>query len=304
MVCGTLRQVRRIERKGFFGLLDPVPPLAASRAGARTTQSGSCLAHSFQLSLRRARARGLRADDERSTSGYERSTEPDRSPKPRKKPGPGLELHALSNRSIVTLKVLVHAVCLAPLAWLAWGLFHTTLGPDPTHTVTYWTGRGTLRILILSLGITPVRKLLPRLSWLIRFRRVLGLYAFFYASLHLLTYLGLYAGFSWAAIADDLAKRPYIWAGFTSWTLLVPLALTSTAWSIRALGGKRWQWLHRLVYVSAIAGVTHYWWIVKTGVRSPMPITLVLAVLLLARPALAALKGRRKAMPPARAAAG
>lgn len=207
---------------------------------------------------------------------------------------------------MITLKVLVHVACLLPLAWLLWQLFGPSsgagLGADPTHTVTYFTGRGTLRILILSLAITPVRRLLPRLAWVIRFRRMLGLYAFVYGSLHLLTYVGLYAGFSWAAITDDLSKRPYIWAGVTSWASLLPLALTSTTWSIRKLG-KRWQMLHRLVYLAAIAGVVHYWWIVKTGVRSPLPITLALAVLLLARPVLSGVQARRKGRVVAGAAA-
>ncbi len=211
----------------------------------------------------------------------------------------------MSNRWIITLKVLVHAACLAPVAWLVWRLVQNTLGPDPVSHVTLFTGLGTLRILILSLAITPVRRLNPGLSWLIRFRRMLGLYAFFYGSLHLLTYVGLYSGFSWAAIVDDLKKRPYIWAGFTSWTLLVPLALTSTTWSIRKLGGKRWQMLHRLAYVSAIAGVVHYWWIVKTGVRTPLTLTVVLGVLLAARPVLGWLDAQRKArVLTAKAAAG
>ena len=204
----------------------------------------------------------------------------------------------MPNRWIITLKVLVHVACLLPIAWLVWGLFGpeqgATLGPDPTAYVTFFTGRGTLRILVLSLAVTPVLRLVPRLSWLIRFRRMLGLYAFFYGSLHLLTYLGLYAGFSWAAIVDDLKKRPYIWAGVTSWSSMLPLALTSTTWSIRTLGGKQWRLLHRLVYVAAIAGVVHYWWIVKPGVRSPMLVTIVLGILLVSRPLLARLQAYRR----------
>ncbi len=209
----------------------------------------------------------------------------------------------MSNRWIITLKVLVHAACLAPIAWLVWGLFHDTLGPDPTHTITFFTGLGTLRIMVLSLAISPVRKLLPRLSWLIRFRRMLGLYAFFYGSLHLLTYVVLFSGLNWPAILDDIRKRPYIWAGFTSWTLMVPLALTSTTWSIRKLGGKRWQMLHRLVYISAIAGVVHFWWLVKTGVRTPLLLTVILGALLAARPLLAWFQARRKEAVAARAGA-
>ncbi len=202
----------------------------------------------------------------------------------------------MSNRFILWLKGLTHAACLGPLAWLVWRFYlsatsdPSALGPDPTETVTFFTGFGALRLLVISLAITPVRRIVPRLSWLIRFRRMLGLYAFAYASLHVLTYLWLYAAWSWPAIADDLEKRPYIWAGFTAWSLMIPLAATSTTWSIRELGGKRWAWLHRLVYISAIAGVVHYWWIVKTGVFAPLEITIVLAVLLLARPVLSRLK--------------
>ncbi len=208
----------------------------------------------------------------------------------------------MANRWIITLKVLVHAACLLPIAWLLWGVIHNTLGPDPTARATFFTGIGTLRLLVVSLAITPVRRLLPRLAWLVRFRRMLGLYAFFYGSLHLLTYLGLYAGFNLAVITDDLAQRPYIWAGVTSLGLMLPLALTSTSWSIRTLGGKRWQWLHRLVYLSAIAGVVHYWWIVKTGVRTPLTVTVVLGVLLAARPLLGWMQVQRKGTGAARVA--
>jgi methionine sulfoxide reductase heme-binding subunit len=189
----------------------------------------------------------------------------------------------MNQRAIVTLKVAVWFACLAPLALLIYRGFTNNLGPDPTATVTHATGFATLRLLVISLAITPVRRLSSRLSWLIRFRRLLGLFAFFYGCLHLLTWLWLYSGFSGAAMLDDLSKRPYIMAGMGAWTLLVPLALTSTNWSIRKLGGKRWQALHRLAYGSAILGVIHYWWIVKSGVRTPITITLVLAVLLTAR---------------------
>ncbi len=213
----------------------------------------------------------------------------------------------MANRWIIWLKVLAHAACLLPLAYLLW-LFYLSatsnpaaLGPDPTSTVTLFTGFATLRLLVISLAITPIRKLLPRLSWLIRFRRMLGLYAFFWGSLHLLVYLGLYSGWSWPAISGDLLRRRYIWAGFAAWALMVPLAATSTAWSIRKLGGKRWNFLHRAVYFSAIAGVVHYWWIVKTGVLDPVSITVVLAVLLASRPALSWWRGRRRAGPAAAA---
>ena len=189
----------------------------------------------------------------------------------------------MNKRAIVSLKVAVWIACLAPLGVLVYNGFQNNLGADPTATVTHATGFATLRLLVITLAITPLRRLSPRLSWLVRFRRVLGLFAFFYGCLHLLTWLWLYSGFSGAAMLDDLGKRRYIMAGMAAWLLLLPLAATSTNWSIRKLGGKRWQALHRLTYVSAILGVIHYWWIVKSGVRTPINITLVLAILLLAR---------------------
>jgi len=204
----------------------------------------------------------------------------------------------MSNRLVVILKVLVHAACLAPVAWLVFHLIQNNLGPDPTATVTFFTGRGTLRLLVISLAITPVRKLLtplsPAFSSIIRFRRMLGLYAFFYGCLHLLTYVWLYAGFSLAAMIDDITRRRFITAGLTAWALMLPLALTSTTWSIRKLGGRNWNRLHRLAYFSAIAGVVHYWWGVKPGVRTPMTITMVLFALLAARPILTWWSSRKK----------
>jgi len=196
----------------------------------------------------------------------------------------------MPNRLIIFLKVLVHIACLAPVAWLVWSFWRAStstpdaLGADPIAFVTFFTGKGTLRLLVTSLAITPIRRFIPKLSWLIRFRRMLGLYAFFYACLHLTTYVWLYSSFSLSAMVNDIARRRFITAGVTAWLLLVPLALTSTTWSIRKLGGQRWSALHRLVYVSAIAGVVHYWWGVKSGVRTPFAITVVLAILLLARP--------------------
>ena len=199
----------------------------------------------------------------------------------------------MKQRQIIALKVLAHAACLAPIAWLLWRLYlsattqPTALGPDPTHTVTFFTGRGTLRLLMVTLAITPIRRLFPKLSWLVRFRRMIGLYAFFYACLHLMTYVWLYAGFSWSAMVDDISQRRFITAGLTAWLLLLPLALTSTAWSIRKLGGKNWNRLHRLTYLAALAGVIHYWWGVKSGVKTPITITIVFAMLMAARPLLA-----------------
>jgi sulfoxide reductase heme-binding subunit YedZ len=139
---------------------------------------------------------------------------------------------------------------------------------------------------VITLAITPVRRLTPKLSGLVRFRRMLGLYAFFYACLHLMTYVWLYAGFSWSAMVDDISQRRFITAGLAAWLMLLPLAATSTTWSIRKLGGKNWNRLHWLTYAAAISGVVHYWWGVKSGVKTPLGITVVLGVLLAARPIL------------------
>jgi methionine sulfoxide reductase heme-binding subunit len=184
---------------------------------------------------------------------------------------------------LILLKTLTWLVCLWPLTRLAWGALSNNLGPDPTATITFTTGLATLRLLTISLAISPVRKLLPQLGWLIRFRRLLGLFAFFYASLHLFTWIALYTAFDLNAMAADVVKRRYITMGMAAWLALLPLAATSTNWAIRKLGGKRWNRLHKLVYVAAVCGVIHYWWQVKPGVLSPMTITVVLAVLLLAR---------------------
>lgn len=200
----------------------------------------------------------------------------------------------MSNRSIVALKFVVFPACLIPLAVLVYQGFTNTLGPDPVATITHTTGFWTLYFLLISLAITPVRRLGRRLAWLIRFRRMLGLFAFFYATLHLTTWVWLYSNFDAHAMVHDIAKRPFITMGMLGWTCLFLLAATSTTWSIRKLGGKRWTMLHRLAYVAATAGVIHYWWIVKTGVRTPWKVTVVLAVLLLARALWSAKEAARK----------
>jgi len=173
-----------------------------------------------------------------------------------------------------------------PLGLLVWGAVTNTLGADPTSHVALTTGYTTLMLLTITLAITPLRKLSPWLSWLIKFRRLLGLFAFFYATVHMLAYAGLYAGFSPQTMMDDIAKRKFITSGVATYLLLLPLAFTSTNWAIRKMGGKRWNRLHKLVYVAAACGVIHYWWQVKTGVLLPLPFTVVIAVLLLARPVL------------------
>jgi len=200
----------------------------------------------------------------------------------------------MKRSNLILLKTLTWVACLWPLALLVEGAVTNTLGPDPTSKMALTTGYYTLLLLLLSLAITPVRRLSPRLNWLIKFRRLLGLFAFFYATLHLLTYVALYSGFDVSAIAGDIAKRRFITMGVAAWLLLLPLAATSTNWAIRKLGGKRWSGLHKIVYLAAVCGVIHYWWQVKPGVLSPMRMTIVLAVLLLARPAWALWEQWRK----------
>jgi sulfoxide reductase heme-binding subunit YedZ len=182
------------------------------------------------------------------------------------------------------LKPIIFLVCLAPLARLAWRGFHAELGANPIEAITHGTGDWTLTLLLITLSVTPLRKL-TRQYWLIGLRRMLGLFAFFYGFLHLMTYVWLDKFFDVHEMLHDIAKRPFITAGMTGFTLLIPLALTSSKWSIRKLGGRRWQILHRLVYASASAGVIHYFWLVKADHRKPLEYGTVLAILLLYRAA-------------------
>lgn len=200
------------------------------------------------------------------------------------------------NRStLIILKTLTWIACLWPFARLVYGAVTNNLGPDPSANIALTTGYTALMLLIISLAVTPVRKLIPKLTWLIKFRRLLGLFAFFYGTVHMLAWVALYSGFNVQQMADDLTKRRFIWIGMITYLLLVPLAATSTNWSIRKLGGKRWARLHSLVYLAAICAIIHYWWQVKTGVLSPLRLTIVLGVLLLARPILVLVQRRRKA---------
>ena len=201
----------------------------------------------------------------------------------------------MKRSTLILLKTLVWIACLAPFCWLAWGAATNNLGPDPTATMAFSTGLATLRLLTITLAITPLRRLSPRFNWLIKFRRLLGLFAFFYATLHMLTYVALYSGFNLNTMLADVARRRFITMGVAAYLLLLPLALTSTTWAIRKLGGKRWNRLHKLVYIAAICGVIHYWWQVKPGVITPITITLILAVLLVARPVQTILQRRKKA---------
>jgi sulfoxide reductase heme-binding subunit YedZ len=179
---------------------------------------------------------------------------------------------------LLWLKPLVFIICSIPASQLAYLAWIGDLGVNPIEFITRFTGSWSLIILITSLAVTPLRRVT---GWndLIKFRRMIGLFAFFYASLHFATYLGLDLFFDFRAIGKDILKRPYITAGFTAFVVMVPLALTSTAAMIRRLG-KRWQQLHRLVYLAAIAGVIHFYWLVKADIRRPAQYGAVLALLL------------------------
>ena len=229
----------------------------------------------------------------------------------------------MPSRAIPYVKAVVHVFLLLPFAWLLWGYKTGALAAqaDPVNYLTHFTGNWALWVLIGDLAITPVRRIHPSLSWLVRLRRMIGLYAFFYATLHLLTYVLLYSGYDtqtaltglraghpaepwrqlrliWPSMVDDVVKRPFIQFGLGAWTILLLLALSSPQRVLRWMGGKRWQMLHRLIYVSAIAAVIHYWWLVKAGVRTPWKDTVLLIVLLGIRIVFAVVKRRKKAPPP------
>jgi sulfoxide reductase heme-binding subunit YedZ len=176
------------------------------------------------------------------------------------------------------LKPMVWIACLIPLAKLVLGAFTGTLGANPVERITHQTGSATLILLLTGLAITPLRKW-SGLLWLVQYRRLVGLFAFFYGSLHLLTYLWLDQNFSIKAMAHDVSRRPFIFMGTLAWLLLLPLALTSTRKAIRALG-KNWLRLHRLVYAAAAAGTIHFYWLVKRDKQEPLLYIAVLTALL------------------------
>ena len=166
-------------------------------------------------------------------------------------------------------KVLVFGLSSWPLLFMIWRTARGDLTANPVEFYQHQTGDWTLRFLVFTLCITPFRKIL-NLPELIRFRRMLGLFAFFYVCLHFLTYLGPDQSFSLSGMLQDVVKRPFITVGFAAFVVLVPLALTSTAGWIRRLGGKRWQMLHRGIYLAAALGVIHYYWLVKSDIRKPV----------------------------------
>ncbi|HWO41520.1 MAG TPA: protein-methionine-sulfoxide reductase heme-binding subunit MsrQ [Candidatus Eisenbacteria bacterium] len=176
------------------------------------------------------------------------------------------------------IKIIAFTACLVPLGQLIYNAATNNLGANPIEAITRFTGSWALIFILVTLGVTPVRK---TTGWndLVKLRRMLGLFAFFYASLHFATYFALDHFFDFATIAKDVVKRPYVTAGFTAFVLMVPLAITSTKAMIRRLG-RRWQQLHYLVYVVAVAGVLHFYWLVKADTRRPVLYGSVLAVLL------------------------
>jgi sulfoxide reductase heme-binding subunit YedZ len=182
---------------------------------------------------------------------------------------------------IAALKPLVFVLCLLPLAHLVWDAVHGTLGTDPVARLEHRSGDWALRLLLATLAVTPLRRLS---GWhkLVRFRRMLGLFAFFYVSVHLTIYLVIDLGGFWSQLLGEIVKRPYITVGFAAWLLLIPLALTSTQGAMRRLG-RNWQHLHRLVYPIALLGVLHYFWLVKADHREPALYLAVWIALMLAR---------------------
>lgn len=214
----------------------------------------------------------------------------------------------MPSRLIPYVKALVHLVCLVPFFGIVWQYQSGALAAqaDPVLWLTHVTGDWALWLLLVSLAVTPVRRVHARLSNLIRFRRMLGLYAFFYASLHLATYVFLFSGYDvqtalagvkggrvgevwrqwvavWPTVLEDLKKRRFIQVGLFAWVVLLVLAVTSPTWVLRKMGGKNWQRVHRWVYAAGVAACVHYWWLVKAGVRTPLKDTSVLAGLLGAR---------------------
>lgn len=180
------------------------------------------------------------------------------------------------------IKAVIFAASLIPLARLAWLGLHRGLGANPIEYITHSTGWWALAFLMITLSVTPLRRLANQ-PWLLRLRRMLGLFAFFYASLHFTTYIWLDQFFELKEIVKDVVKRPFITFGFAAFVLLIPLAATSTSAMVRRLGAKRWQNLHRLVYLIGALGVIHFWWLVKKDTTEPFIFALLLAALLIIR---------------------
>ena len=176
-------------------------------------------------------------------------------------------------------KLVVFVNSLVPLVLLLWDLYRKRVGPNPLDFATKTTGMLTLIFLSLTVAVTPLRKIFG-INSLVKLRRMLGLFAFFYGSLHLLTYIWFDRLFNLLSVGQDVVRRPFILAGMTAFVLMVPLAITSTNQMVKRLGGKRWAKLHRLVYVAASAGVLHFWMLVKSDTRLPLTFAFILLFLL------------------------
>lgn len=184
------------------------------------------------------------------------------------------------HRQLAWIKTALFALCLLPAGRLLWAAWTGDFGANPVEFVQRWTGTWTFNFLLLTLCVTPLRSL-TGLHWLTRLRRMLGLFCFFYATLHFLSFIGFDHGFAVDDIARDILKRPFVTAGFAAFALLIPLAATSSNWAIRKLGGRHWQDLHRSIYPIAIIACVHYFWLVKaTALLWPLAYSLVVALLL------------------------
>lgn len=204
-------------------------------------------------------------------------------------------------RQLAGIKAGLFLICLLPFGRLLWAAWSGDFGPEPVAFVQRWTGTWTFNLLLLTLGITPLR-VMTQLHWLLRLRRLLGLFCFFYATLHLLAFIGFEHGFAVDDIARDIFKRPYVSAGFAAVLLLIPLAATSNRWALRHLGGRKWQELHRSVYLAGILAAIHYLWLAvteDTALLWPVSYALALGLLLGWR----VRERRRKAIPVPRFAA-
>jgi methionine sulfoxide reductase heme-binding subunit len=176
-------------------------------------------------------------------------------------------------------KLVLFLNAIVPLTLLLWDVYWKKVGANPLEIVTRTTGMLTLLFLLLTLAVTPTRKI-TGFNWLVKFRRMLGLFAFFYGSLHLLTYIWFDRFFNLRSMIGDIAQRPFIAVGMVGFLLMLPLAITSTSKMVKRLGGKRWSALHRLVYIAGIAGVLHFWMLVKSDTRLPLTFAFVLFLLL------------------------
>ncbi|HTT38416.1 MAG TPA: protein-methionine-sulfoxide reductase heme-binding subunit MsrQ [Burkholderiales bacterium] len=207
-----------------------------------------------------------------------------------------MNLRQLNQDRVQRVKAVAFALCLIPLVHLGWLGLRGRLGANPIEYITHSTGWWTLAFLLLTLTITPARRL-TNWNWLLKLRRMLGLYAFFYVCLHFTTYLWLDQFFDWKSIVKDIGKRPFITVGFAAFLLLIPLASTSTHAMVRRLGARRWQRLHRAVYAIGVLGVLHFWWLVKKDIREPLIFGALLGALLLVRLVYAARKAAASTPP-------